>query len=61
MYLIEQGTNLTDGKSWTGCGKHVASVMDPTPKEAWCTCEVPDNANPGYPPKAGTGFAKKTI
>ncbi|CUM51488.1 unnamed protein product [Debaryomyces tyrocola] len=48
-------------KSWTGCGNHIASVMDPTPKENWCTCEpIDDSTNTSYPPKAGTGFARKT-
>lgn len=45
-------------KAWTGCGNHVPSVMDSTPKEDWCTCEPVDGEQSDYPPKAGTGFAK---
>ncbi|CAH2352945.1 hypothetical protein CLIB1423_08S04522 [[Candida] railenensis] len=47
-------------KSWTGCGSHIASVMDNTPKENWCTCEGVDDESGTYPPKAGTGFARKS-
>lgn len=46
-------------KSWTGCGSHVASVMDSSDKLEWCTCDhVDDSADTLYPPRAGTGFAK---
>lgn len=46
-------------KSWTGCGAHVASVMDVTPQENWCTCSPIDEAESSkYPPRAGTGFAR---
>ncbi|KAF8004846.1 hypothetical protein HF325_000303 [Metschnikowia pulcherrima] len=46
-------------KSWTGCGAHIASVMDITDKKDWCTCEAVDgSSDPNYPPKASTGFAK---
>lgn len=48
-------------KSWVGCGKHIALVMDNTPKENWCTCDHVDNeSDVNYPPRASTGFAKKT-
>lgn len=48
-------------KSWQGCGSHVASVMNNTPKSSWCTCEhVDENDNSNFPPRAGTGFARKS-
>lgn len=35
--------------------------MDPTPKSSWCTCDHSDDKEDyNYPPRAGTGFAKKT-
>lgn len=35
--------------------------MDPTPKTSWCTCDHSDDGEDyNYPPRAGTGFAKKT-
>ncbi|KAG2736789.1 hypothetical protein G9P44_000879 [Scheffersomyces stipitis] len=52
-------------KSWTGCGKHVSQIMDITPKDGWCTCEPVDtsdiiiNGDFSYPPRAGTGFARR--
>lgn len=53
--------SICHNKSWQGCGNHIPSVMDNTPKSAWCTCEHSDlNEDTTYPPKAGTGFAKKT-
>jgi hypothetical protein len=34
--------------------------MDVTPRESWCSCEPANGGAAGnYPPKAGTGFAKK--
>ncbi|ODV78786.1 uncharacterized protein CANTADRAFT_52782 [Suhomyces tanzawaensis NRRL Y-17324] len=55
-------------KSWSGCGQHVGLVMDPTPKSLWCTCEPIDvNGSQmdllgvSYPPRAGTGFARKSV
>ncbi|PVH21640.1 ubiquitin-like protein SMT3 [Candidozyma haemuli] len=46
-------------QSWTGCGSHVSNVMDSSSREDWCTCEPIDDAQEhGYPPRAGTGFAK---
>lgn len=48
-------------KSWQGCGSHIPSVMDQTPKSNWCTCDHADETDDlTYPPRAGTGFAKKT-
>ncbi|KAF7508099.1 hypothetical protein GJ744_009540 [Endocarpon pusillum] len=42
--------------TWWGCGNHVASVMDPLPQEARCTCS-PRVTRGGkeYPPKMGEG------
>ncbi|KAI5797930.1 hypothetical protein DFH27DRAFT_560947 [Peziza echinospora] len=37
------------GLTWIGCGLHVPSVMDPVPKEDWCTCPKPENST--YPPQ----------
>lgn len=48
-------------KSWTGCGKHVARVMDSSDKADWCTCDHADqNDDTSYPPRAGTGYARAT-
>lgn len=42
--------------SWTGCGEHVAKVMETHQKSDWCTCEhVFDDEDKKYPPKAGLG------
>lgn len=46
-------------KSWTGCGKHIPSVMNTSDKADWCTCDhVDETEDATYPPRAGTGFAK---
>ena len=59
-FVLCNSTN-SDNKSWIGCGNHISSVMDVTPKDKWCTCEpADDSSDPNYPPKAGTGFARKT-
>ncbi|EGV65544.1 hypothetical protein CANTEDRAFT_113152 [Yamadazyma tenuis ATCC 10573] len=53
--------SICHNKSWIGCGLHIPGVMDHTPKTSWCTCDHSDESSDlSYPPKAGTGFAKKT-
>ncbi|ODV66098.1 hypothetical protein HYPBUDRAFT_142326 [Hyphopichia burtonii NRRL Y-1933] len=47
-------------KSWVGCGQHKESIMSITPKDQWCTCEALEGEGDEFPPKAGTGFARKT-
>lgn len=59
-YPTHQPAN-SDNKSWTGCGQHVSLVMDPTPRELWCSCEPLEGEESSYPPRAGTGFAKKSL
>ncbi|KAI5818259.1 hypothetical protein BZA77DRAFT_243969 [Pyronema omphalodes] len=37
------------GVTWFGrCGLHIAQVLDPVPKEEWCTCPKPEGSS--YPP-----------
>ncbi|ODQ80222.1 hypothetical protein BABINDRAFT_13107 [Babjeviella inositovora NRRL Y-12698] len=51
-------------KSWSGCGDHVASVMKITPEPEWCACrhaQEPLEKNKKFPPKAGTGLARKSM
>ncbi|KAF8455498.1 hypothetical protein BGX38DRAFT_1128235 [Terfezia claveryi] len=40
------------GKTWFGCGLHVPSVMDPIPKDQWCSCAKPGESQ--YPPKGNS-------
>ncbi|RPB09413.1 hypothetical protein P167DRAFT_492682, partial [Morchella conica CCBAS932] len=47
---VDDADKTTGKKSWFGCGSHIPSVMDPVPKEEWCTCEKP--ADSEYPPIA---------
>ena len=52
-------TNIASDKTtWWGCGKHVAGVMDNTPKEQWCTC-APRVEQQGtqYPPMGSLSSA----
>ncbi|TGZ76941.1 hypothetical protein EX30DRAFT_344484 [Ascodesmis nigricans] len=44
-----------NGKTWTGCGMHVARVMDAIPKDEWCKCTAESTKDgkvveEGYPP-----------
>ncbi|CCG25698.1 hypothetical protein CORT_0C03230 [Candida orthopsilosis Co 90-125] len=42
------------GRTWKGCGNHVASAMSSYPKEEWCRCESASGAElNGFPPKQG--------
>ncbi|KAK7204072.1 hypothetical protein BZA70DRAFT_281412 [Myxozyma melibiosi] len=41
------------GKTWTGCGMHISSVLDSVPKDQWCTCAKP--AGSEYPPQGEGG------
>lgn len=44
--------------SWIGCGQHIPTAMNSTPKDQWCTCKHPEDSNTSkeYPPKSGTGI-----
>jgi len=55
--LVQNQTNpsppLPEKSSWWGCGSHVQSVMDPLPKDTWCTCEPKTEVGgTKYPPMA---------
>ncbi|CAH2446502.1 Hypothetical protein PP7435_CHR1-2225 [Komagataella phaffii CBS 7435] len=53
---------LCNRKSWTGCGQHIPSAMSNTRQELWCTCtHILDTNYPQYPPRAGTGSARRSI
>ncbi|ODV97989.1 hypothetical protein PACTADRAFT_481 [Pachysolen tannophilus NRRL Y-2460] len=49
-------------KSWTGCGKHIANVMENTSQDLWCSCRhIDDEFDTNFPPKAGTGKARSSV
>ncbi|KAK6457731.1 uncharacterized protein RJT20DRAFT_153462 [Scheffersomyces xylosifermentans] len=45
------------GKTWMGCGQHIAYAMSQSPKDQWCKCVSSSGADSGeYPPKSGDGI-----
>lgn len=44
-------------KSWTGCGHHIASVMDRINRAEWCTC--PGGSE--YPPQAEVPLTQSPV
>ncbi|KAI9673865.1 MAG: hypothetical protein M1817_002071 [Caeruleum heppii] len=47
-------TSRPDKSTWWGCGSHIPNVLDPLPKDSWCTCEPRRKVDGGeadeYPP-----------
>lgn len=50
---MKASCNSCSKTTWTGCGNHVASVLDKIDTEEWCTCEPKfEKDGKKYPPKA---------
>ncbi|KAK6464638.1 hypothetical protein DFJ63DRAFT_334190 [Scheffersomyces coipomensis] len=48
--------DVISGKTWYGCGQHIAYAMSQAPKEEWCTCVSTSGTDIGeFPPKYGDG------
>ncbi|ODV84053.1 hypothetical protein CANARDRAFT_201806 [[Candida] arabinofermentans NRRL YB-2248] len=52
---------LCQKKAWSGCGSHVADVMKTTQQDLWCTCRHAMEGDTRFPPRAGTGSARKSV